>query len=236
MKIRLKEFFKSPNASRRMGDFACNFAAVVLGIVITFIGSDMITSHNKNKEKKQALQLVKSELLLNQEVIKEMMNMEIFNKNGATFMLQFKDCIDKAPLDSINLYGYFPYQTRDFLPTTDALEMFRGSSLMQSMKNKELVVEIIQAYAVIKNSHLFYEGFSRTKSESMDKLTSLKEFRDFTNQNKTLRENWKFIFSLPEGLGVIRQISCIHDDPHSTYQNYLELIDETIANIDNECK
>lgn len=235
MKIKLKEVLQSPTLTRRLGDFICNFVAVVLGIVITFVGSDMIASHNKSKEMKQALQLIKSELLLNQEVIKEMMDIELFNKNGAIFMLQYKDNIDKAPLDSVNLYGYFPYRSRDFLPTTDALEMFRGSSLMQSMKNKELVVQIIQAYAIIKNSHLFYEGYSETKNNNMDKLTSLKEFRDFSNQNKTLIENWKFIFSLPEGLGAIRQVSYIHDDPNITYGNYLEIIDKTIADIDKEC-
>lgn len=235
MNRKLKEVFQSPTFTRRLGDFICNFVAVVLGIVITFVGSDMIASHNKNKEMKQALQLIKSELLLNQEVIEEMMDMELFNKKGAIFMLQYKGNIDKAPLDSVNHYSYFPYQSRDFLPTTDALEMFRGSSLMQSMKNKELVVQIIQAYAIIKNSHLFYEGFSKTKDNSMDKLTSLKEFREFSNQNKTLRENWEFIFSLPEGLSAIRQISFIHDDPSMTYRNYLEIIDKTIADIEKEC-
>lgn len=235
MKKKLKEVFQSPTFTRRLGDFICNFVAVVLGIVITFVGSDMIDSHNKNKEMKQALQLIKSELLLNQEVINEMLDVEVLNKNGAIFMLQYKDNIDKIPEDSLNYYGYFPYQTRDFLPTTDALEMFRGSSLMQSMKNKELVVQIIQAYAIIKNSHLFYEGYSKTKDNNMDKLTSLKDFREFTNQNKTLRENWEFIFSLPEGLGAIRQISFIHDDPNITYRNYLNIIDKTIADIDKEC-
>lgn len=235
MKKKLKEVLQSPTFTRRLGDFICNFVAVVLGIVITFVGSDMIASHNKNKEMKQALQLIKSELLLNQEVINEMLDVEVLNKNGAIFMLQYKDNIDKIPEDSLNYYSYFPYQTRDFLPTTDALEMFRGSSLMQSMKNKELVVQIIQAYAIIKNSHLFYEGYSKTKDNNMDKLTSLKEFREFTNQNKTLRENWKFIFSLPEGLGAIRQISFIHDDPNITYRNYLNIIDKTIADIDREC-
>lgn len=235
MKKKLKEVLKSPTLNRRLGDFVCNFIAVVLGIVITFVGSDMIASHNRNKEMKQALQLVKSELQLNQEVINEMMNVEVLNKNGAAFMLQYKDSIDKVPKDSLNSYGYFPYQTQHFLPTTDALEMFRGSSLMQTMKNKELVVQIIQAYAVIKQAHLFYEGYSKTKDDNMNRLTTLKEFQDFFNQNISIREGWKFIFSLPEGLSAIRQLSYIHDDPHMTYQHYLNIMDNTIADIDKEC-
>lgn len=62
---KLKEIITSPTATKRMGDFICNFVAVVLGIIITFVGSDMIEEHNKKKEVTQALQLVKSELLIN---------------------------------------------------------------------------------------------------------------------------------------------------------------------------
>ena len=32
--------------NRRMGDFVCNFTAVVLGIILTFMGSDWIEKRN----------------------------------------------------------------------------------------------------------------------------------------------------------------------------------------------
>lgn len=80
MKKKLKELITSPTTTRRLGDFICNFTAVVLGIIITFIGSDMIQEHNKKKEVTQALQLVKSELLINKEIIEDMKELEIFNK------------------------------------------------------------------------------------------------------------------------------------------------------------
>ena len=82
MKKKLKELITSPTTTRRLGDFICNFTAVVLGIIITFIGSDMIQEHNKKKEVTQALQLVKSELLINKEIIEDMKELEIFNKQG----------------------------------------------------------------------------------------------------------------------------------------------------------
>jgi hypothetical protein len=53
----------------KLGDFFRNLIAVILGIVITFVGSDMITEHNTQKEIKTALLLVKSELLINKEQI-----------------------------------------------------------------------------------------------------------------------------------------------------------------------
>ena len=195
----------------------------------------MIQEHNKKKEVTQALQLVKSELLINKEIIEDMKELEIFNKQGARYLLQYKDRINETSSDSLNYYNYFLFQSRDFLPLTDAMEMLSASSLMQNIESKELVVQIIQAYAVIKSSHKFYESFSKTKENMTAKLSDRQDFQEFSNKGKTtLRETWNFVFNLPEGLAAIRQISYIHDDPQLTYNHHLELIDETIKRIDKE--
>ena len=47
----------------RFGDFFRNFIAVVLGIVITFAGSDLIEERKIRNEVKDALSLVKDEIL-----------------------------------------------------------------------------------------------------------------------------------------------------------------------------
>ena len=192
MNTKLIEKIKRSAIKGRLGDFICNFIAVVLGIAITFVGSDMIQEHNKKKEVAQALQLVKSELLINRETIEEMMKIEKINKEGACYLLQYKDKMNEASSDSLNYYGYFPFQSQDFLPVTDAMEMLRASSVMQNIKNKELAVEIIQAYAVIKNAHLFYEGFSKAKETAVEKCVSQQEFRKISNENKSLREILEF--------------------------------------------
>ena len=202
MNTKLIEKIKRSAIKGRLGDFICNFIAVVLGIAITFVGSDMIQEHNKKKEVAQALQLVKSELLINRETIEEMMKIEKINKEGACYLLQYKDKMNEASSDSLNYYGYFPFQSQDFLPVTDAMEMLRASSVMQNIKNKELAVEIIQAYAVIKSAHLFYEGFSKAKETGVEKCVSQQEFRKISNENKSLRETWDFTLHLPEGLAA----------------------------------
>ena len=55
MNTKLIEKIKRSAIKGRLGDFICNFIAVVLGIAITFVGSDMIQEHNKKKEVAQAL-------------------------------------------------------------------------------------------------------------------------------------------------------------------------------------
>ena len=69
----------------RFGDFFRNFIAVVLGIVITFAGSDLIEERKIRNEVKDALSLVKDEILLNRETIEELMEQELFEQRGACY-------------------------------------------------------------------------------------------------------------------------------------------------------
>lgn len=72
MKIKLKEKIKRISVEYKFGDFFRNFIAVILGIVITFAGSDYISERNTQKEVEKSLMLVKSELMLNRKEMKSM--------------------------------------------------------------------------------------------------------------------------------------------------------------------
>lgn len=67
MKINFYKKIQDIGTEYKLGDFFRNLIAVILGIVITFVGSDMITEYNTKKEVEKALLLVKSELLINRE-------------------------------------------------------------------------------------------------------------------------------------------------------------------------
>lgn len=101
MKTNLIEKVKRMSTEYRFGDFFRNFIAVVLGIVITFAGSDLIEERKIRNEVKDALSLVKDEILLNRETIEELMEQELFEQRGACYLLQYKDSIDKASPDQL---------------------------------------------------------------------------------------------------------------------------------------
>jgi len=236
MKKKLKELITAPGTTRRLGDFICNFVAVVLGIVITFAGSDIIEERNKQKEVAQALQLIKEELLINREDIKDMMEIETFEQRGALYLLHHKDKMDEAPEDSLNKYCCFPFQSAGFIYTTDAMEMLRASSLMPNIKNKELATQIIKTYTIIKGAYQTFSAYTESKVNTIDKLCNRPDYLEFSNKQTTQEKRWSFILSLPEGLSAIQQISVIHDNPQRIYSRYMDFIDETISVIDKEYK
>lgn len=115
MKNKLKKIFVCPTVKRRLGDFICNFTAVVLGILLTFAGSNLIEEHKKQKGLKDALLLVKNEMLLNRGYMTQMMEREEFEKQGASYLLQHKENIAKAAPDSLEKYGNLPFRHRPSL-------------------------------------------------------------------------------------------------------------------------
>lgn len=238
MRKKLKEIITSPTATRRMGDFICNFVAVVLGIIITFVGNNIIEEHNKQKELKEALLLVKDEMMLNRENIKKMMQQEIFEQTGARYLLQHRYNMDAASPDSLKKYGSTPFSTSGFLPITDAMEMLKTSSLISTIKDKKLATRIIQTYNTIKGAHLTFESFTQTKKEDIAKLYDMQEVKEFmTNHENTPKaETWKFYFKFPEGIQAIKSIAVIHDSPARMYGRYIKQIDETIAALNKMCK
>ena len=121
MKTNLIEKVKRMSTEYRFGDFFRNFIAVVLGIVITFAGSDLIEERKIRNEVKDALSLVKDEILLSRETIEELMEQELFEQRGACYLLQYKDSIDKASPDSIEKYGYSPFQSFNPIYIDDAM-------------------------------------------------------------------------------------------------------------------
>lgn len=62
MKTNLTDKMKYISTEYKCGDFFRNFIAVVLGIVITFAGTDFINTASQEKQIKESMQMIKIEL------------------------------------------------------------------------------------------------------------------------------------------------------------------------------
>lgn len=234
MKKKLKDIITSPATTRRLGDFICNFIAVVLGILLTFAGSNLIEEHKTQKELKDALLLVKNEMLLNREYMTQMMEREEFEKQGASYLLQHKENITKAATDSLEKYGSFPFQSQAFIYINDAMEMLKTSSLMSAIRDKGLATQIIKTYNAIKGSYETFNSFMEIKQKNADKLIDIPEVQKFLtrNANYSTAEKWTFFFKFLEGVQLIQQIYFTHDSPTRMYNRFIKQIDETVSIID----
>lgn len=234
MKNKLKQIIVHPDFKRRMGDFICNFTAVVLGILLTFAGADWIEERKTENEVKKALSLVKNEMLINREYIKEMMKDEVFQQRGALYLLQYKDSLRKTSPDSLEKYCNFSLRQQGFLYTNDAMEMLKTSSLMPAIKDKKLATQIIKTYKEINTAFIAFDDFTDTKIAYLGKIIEQAEVQEFLdkNENYSPAELWNILFRFPGGIQTLRLMSSMHANPTKLYGHYLKQIDDTVAAID----
>lgn len=231
MKTKLSQKIKNAFTEYKLGDFFRNLVAVVLGIVITFVGSDIITERNTQKEVKKALQLVKSELLLNKEQVREMSEQVNLEQRAARYLLKYKGKMNEASKDSLNRYAHLPFQSYSFNIVNDAMEMLKSSSLIQKIDDKELAMQIIKTYGSIKSAQEHFLFFNTVKEGLQERFSAVPEIKHYLIENRVI--DWDFLFKHLEAVDLVNQIPQIQST--ETYGYYIELIDETIAAIDKVC-
>ncbi|MEY8720309.1 hypothetical protein AALN73_04030 [Bacteroides stercorirosoris] len=245
MKIKPSNKLKYLATEYKLGDFFRNFIAVVLGIILTFAGSDWITERNTQKEIKKSLQLVKSELLLNREEIEAMGNRVALEQRAANYLFENKDNASGIPKDSINKYFPLLFQWSKFTFTNDAIEMLKASALIQKIQNKELALQIIKAYGAIKAAETSFETYSNIKDHVQNDFNDNPKVKSYAYNLTRLREKTEdivkdlgqqlhLLFILPEGLQLLQAIPNIQKA--RIYFACVEEIDKTIEAIEKECE
>lgn len=216
--------------NRRIGDFVCNFTAVVLGIIITFMGSDWIEKRNTQREVKNALHLVKAELEVNRKNIilgKQRIEQEI---RAVHFLLKNKDSLLVASKDSLAYYSNMPFQTSFLTFTTDALELMKSSALFPQIKDKQLGLSIIQAYASVKSADALYSAYHTLKKERTDGLDAKPEVKRIYAQKLSDALLWSRLLDIEEGYDLLVQIPNTVNPEN--FDNFITGIDNTIQAIE----
>lgn len=247
MKTKLRKKVKQISIEYKFGDFFRNLIAVILGIIITFAGSDWITERNTRKEVKESLQLVKSELLLNRETMQDMGNRIALEQNAARYIFKYKNNPDEVPQDSASKYLPILFQWSKFTFINDAMEMLKTSSLIQKIKNKDLALQIIKTYGSIKVIESSFEMYMHYKSKVQDEFNASLQVKACTFEQIKKRENpnlkWDnnsleqinlLLFTLPEGLNLLQTIPNIVS-PQVYFNSTIE-IDKAIEAIEKEYK
>lgn len=229
MQKNFTEKLKTTVAKCKFGDFLRNLIAVVLGIIVTFVGNDIITERNEQSDVKKALQLVKNELISNREHVQSAQDRIKLENRAAIFLLKNRHNIDAVSNDSLNLYSGVPLQLAREYYTNDAMEMLKSSAIFQKIKNENLALQIITAYSEIKSTDESYKTFYAIKKQFQEAIIATSEL----HAANTMADTWKYLFSTPQGVALVKQILEIMDTDN-LFEHTINSIDRTIAMINIE--
>lgn len=169
----------------KIGDYILQLSVVILGVLITFGGSNILNKRAKAKEITNAMELIKIELEMNRENIEEIGKALAIEQKASRYALRFENNISEASTDSLEIYLYYPFRVNIFRAKTDALEMFKMSSLAQQVRDKKLILQIIKAYNEITSVEDIVKWYYDLKTEY---LNDIKVEQDFLNKEIKLRK------------------------------------------------
>lgn len=155
----------------RVGDYVLQLSVVIVGVLVTFIVSDAVSERAKAKEVAKAMEIVKSELEQNNKNLIDITERISFEQNAGRYVLRYEKQLGNAAVDSLQLYLKVPFHIRSLEFTNDALEMLKASSLIQQVRDKELILQIMRAYNRLKEAKETVAWYYNMKESYWTKLS-----------------------------------------------------------------
>ena len=215
-------------------EYLKQLSVVVLGIVVTFVGSDQISACQQRRELRTALQLVKDELQENQKVVQAIQRLVLYERHVTRYLIEHKDRLDQVPVDTLEQYAKVPFWWASYHVSTDAMEALKASGLMQKMPDVEFAQQLIKTYGQVERTATLYDFYAETKQKLQEKMIINPVLTAFMVEEHTPLERLTFVLSHVEGRMLVNQIPLIIGD-QKPFQYAIEAIDQTTARIDELC-
>lgn len=166
----------------RIGDYLRQFSIVAAGVIVTFWGSDLINTHSREKEIRSVMQLIRQELANNYEELKHTRSMIEADIRMSRMLKEANMELEAIPADTIEKYWEFFSSSAALNVDTDALEVLKGSQLMQHINDKQMLQDLLQTYGYIERMRKDISDYYNLKNnaimrciESLDKQ-SIKKY------------------------------------------------------------
>lgn len=220
----------------RISEYIRQLSIVVVGIIITFAGSDWINEYNTQKKLKKALQLVKSELILNRQGIKEIAERYEEETRAGLYLKRYKPNPLEANPDSMEVYLYIPFQMTKFGYNEDAMAMLKNSTLVQQIANQEIALELIKTYneiAKVSGNFNFYADNKKECQDALSKNPAYKlQYSKLIENNASPSEKYQCYVKYLEFEDLYNlPINCL--DPNQ-FPHAIKVIDKMIERLNKE--
>lgn len=144
----MKKSFKKRLKGWKIGDYVRQFSIVTGGVLLTLWLTTKITDAAKQREVKQAMQLVALELRDNVQIIENYAN--IYNEEAriAQLLMEKGFTSSALPVDSALYYAQKITSglQRPYRFSTDALEMLKTSGLTAHIADKRQMLDLLRCY------------------------------------------------------------------------------------------
>lgn len=190
----------------RIGDYLRQFSIVAGGVIVTFWGSALVTEQACQKEVHSTMQLVIKELQYNREAlqgIKVLINQDIYI---SSLLIENDLVLSGIPADTLYSYKKFFSNLTSFSYKIDALEVLKGSSLMQYISDKQMLQDILQIYYQLEKIQKSVNSYYLLKEKIIQDLVFSRKKEDLIqtlNKKNNFFEHISYLMNQPSFLNYV---------------------------------
>ena len=177
------------------GEYIRQTSIVVIGVLITFVGSELVTRCSEQKDIKSTMLLIKDELKSNRKNFEGIVSEFSTDERLSALLVEHDMNVRLIPEDSLKQFRYSIGQIRSFYYTRNALDILKNSMLMQKISDKEFLLSLIDVYEALEGFKLSMNGYYDMKEDAAIPfyLTLTDEQTNTVNEGKW--EAWEIYLS-----------------------------------------
>ena len=142
----------------QVGDYIRQTSIVVIGVLITFAGSELVTQNSEKKDIQATMSLIRDELKSNRENYESIVSEFREDERLSSLLVEYDLKHRTIPEDSLIQFRFLMGHIRSFYYSQNALDILKNSMLMQKISDKELLLQLTGIYEVL-------DGFSATLTD-----------------------------------------------------------------------
>lgn len=177
----------------KLGDYFRQFSIVAAGIIVTFWGSDLISENTRQKEVRATMQLVAEELEYNKQELHRVRSLLDIDIHMSRLLMEHDMNISEISGDTLWKYGKLFNNMDEFSNRNDALDVLKGSSLMQYIPDKRMLQDVLQAYYELGKKKKDVGDYYAVKTDVLMGLALSAGRKDVLGNNRTFKDEVAYL-------------------------------------------
>lgn len=177
----------------KLGDYFRQFSIVAAGIIVTFWGSDLISENTRQKEVRATMQLVAEELEYNKQELHRVRSLLDIDIHMSRLLMEHDMNISEISVDTLWKYGKLFNNMDEFSNRNDALDVLKGSSLMQYIPDKRMLQDVLQVYYELGKKKKDVGDYYAVKTDVLMGLALSAGRKDVLGNNRTFKDEVAYL-------------------------------------------
>ncbi len=211
-------------------DYALQLSVVIIGIVVTFAGSGLISRWVGQRQVRTVMQLVVSELEQNRKMLRDVCSSLDYDRRGMLMFMEY-DRLEDIPADSLAHYSLLLSYLPSYRPQQEALEVLKSSDIVSAVGDKQFLADIFGCYNRLNDFRENVAMYSGRKQDAQNHLFINTPGFSFAPTGTS--GSWKIIFEDPLCAAFIGT-SAYFFGGGDYFGRTIQAVDDVIASINNK--